>query len=62
VKTQYKYNSFDKGQNDNNSNKFPFAAEKLFYNASSLFLAISRMVSLKTILPIQKQLHQNLVI
>lgn len=27
-----KYNSFDKGQNDNYNNKFPFAPEKLFYN------------------------------
>lgn len=27
-----KYNSFDKGQNDNYNNKFPFASEKLFYN------------------------------
>lgn len=27
-----KYNSFDKGQNETYVNKFPFAAEKLFYN------------------------------
>jgi hypothetical protein len=27
-----KYNTFDKGQNDNYNNKFPFVAEKLFYN------------------------------